>query len=217
MFLNVITKSLLILVASLAGIANAELHVGEPVARCANKADAKRVAEFYGERPGAPTPIPARALGIPELHVVTGLPGESRTGIEASEEVLEDLWVTIDAWGEDTRVNLVFTMGGRHVMDFPSLVPIRQEDLDDGWIDAYADRGAGVHGHLWMHRVASVHAIDVAGDDDQRTRGVLFFMPEGNLALGIYASIAGKAVDPKAVDGFDATWEFLASQAQVCD
>lgn len=217
MFNKVILALSLALAAVLTGVANAEIHVGDPVARCAGKSDAKRVAEFYVERPGAPTPIPARALQIPELHVVTALPGDKRTGVEATEKLLEDLWVTIDAWGEDTRVNLVFTMGGQHVMDFRSLVPYRQEDLDDGWIDAYADRGAGVHGHLWMGRVSSVHAFDIPGKDDARTRGVMFFMPEGNLALGIYASIAGKKVDPKAVDGFKGTWEFLAAQPQVCD
>ena len=199
------------------GSALAELNVGEPVTNCAGKSVAKKVAAFYAERPGAPSPIPARALGIPELHVVTALPGENRTGVKATEQLLEDLWVTIDAWGEDTRVNLVFTMGGQHVLDFPSLVPIRQEDLDDGWIDAYADRGDGVHGHLWMDRVTSVHAIDIEGTDDTRTRGVLFFAPEGDLAMGVYASVAGKAFDQNAVDGFGGTWDFLASGEQVCN
>ena len=197
--------------------AHAELNVAKPVAGCAGKSVARKVAEFYAERPGAPTPIPARALGIPELHVVTALPDENRTGVAASEKLLEDLWVMIDAWGEDTGVNLVFTMGGQHVMDFPSLVPIRQDDLDDGWIDAYADRGDGVHGHLWMERVASVHAFDIEGEDDQRTRGLLFFAPEGFLALGIYASIAGKEFDPNAVDGFARTWAFLENQTQACN
>lgn len=199
------------------GAVHAELNEGKSVAQCASNTDAKRVAQFYAERPGVPSPIPARALDIPELHVVTGLPGENRTGVVANEELLENLWVTIDAWGVQTKVHLVFTMGGEHVLDFPSLVPIRQEDLDDGWIDAYADNGDGVHGHLWLKRISSVHAFDIEGKDDGRTRGVMFFAPEGFLSIGIYASIAGKEFDPKAIDGFQRTWEFLAELPQACD
>lgn len=129
LFSKAIIKSSLLLFFVMTGVANAELYVGKPVAACAKNSDARRVAAFYTENTGAPTPIPARALKIPELHVVTGLPTDNRVGTEASEKLLEDLWLTIDAWGEDTRVNLVYTMGGQHVIDFPSLIPYRDNSL----------------------------------------------------------------------------------------
>ena len=202
---------------AVSGQLHAELNTGKTVANCADKGDAKDVVEYYANNPGAPTTIPARALDIPELHVVTGLPSTNRTGTSVTPDMVKDIWTTIDDWGETTKVNLIFTMGGQHVTDFPSLVPVRQEDLFDGWIDIYADNGDGVHGHLWLKRITAVHAFDIDGiDDNTRTRGVMFFAPEGFLTIGVYASITGKAFDQKAVDGFQRTWDFLAAQTQVC-
>ena len=208
----------LVLISSSAfiGQAHAELKGGDQLKPCASNTDAKRIAKYFAGRPGAPTPKLSRDLGIPELHVVTGLPKESRVSVKSTPELVREIWSSIDAWGEQTAVHLVFTMGGAHVFDFPSLVPVRQKDINDGWLNVYANRGDGVHGHLWLDHITTVHAIDVPGSDDTRTRGVLFFLPKGDLAIGVYASNATKEFDPKAVDGFERTWELLKAKPQIC-
>lgn len=217
MFFRKLFSLFLISFSAFTGQAHADLNEADPVKPCASETDAKRVAQFFAGRPGAPTPIVSRVLGIPELHVITGLPKESRSSVRSPPELVNEIWGSIDAWGEQAAVHLVFTMGGAHVLDVPSLVPVRQEDLQDGWIDIYADNGDGAHGQLWLERITTAHAIDIPGGDDTRTRAVLFFSPEGDLAIGVYASIATKEFDPKAVDGFERTWELLNSKPQICE
>lgn len=195
----------------------AELNGWVETELCASSKEADRVRAFYEEFVGAPTPIPGRRLDMPEARVVTALPAENSIGALTTPEQVKDIWTTIDEWGEETFVHLVFTMGGQHVYDFPSLVPVRQEDLQDGWLDIYADNGDGVHGHLWLEPIRSVHAIDIPGPDDDRTRAINFYTLDGNLAIGVYASISTKDFDQAAVDGFAKTREFIASLPKACD
>ena len=213
---KLLIRLFLICSSAFVGQAHADLNGGEQLKPCASNKDVKRIAKYFAGRPGAPTPKLSRDLGIPELHVVTGLPKESRISVKSTPAVVKEIWSSIDAWGEQTAVHLVFTIGGAHVLDFPSLVPVRQKDLNDGWLNVYANKGDGVHGHLWLDHITTVHAIDIPGSDDTRTRGVLFFLPKGDLAIGVYASIATKEFDPKAVEGFERTWQVLKVKPQIC-
>lgn len=196
--------------------ARAELNGWDEVGVCASARDASRVREAYEQRPGAPMPVPSRQLDLPEVQVTTGLPESNSIGVLTTPEMVKEIWSSIDAWGAETEVHLVFTMGGQHVLDFPSLVPMRQEDLDDGWLDIYADNGDGVHGHLWLAPIRSVHAVDIPATGDKRTRAVNFYTPDGNLAIGVYASMGSKPFDRAAVEGFAGTWRLIESMPRAC-
>ena len=194
----------------------AQLNDWEPVELCASAEDSKRVRDYYEDSVGAPMPIPSRRLKLPEVQVTTALPREKSIGTRTTPEDVKKIWSSIDEWGEDTRVRLVFTLGGQHIHDFPSLVPVRQEDLDDGWLDVYADDGQGVHGHLWLDPIRSVHAVDIPARDNHRTRTINFYSADGNLVIGVYASLSHREFDPAAAEGFKRTWDLIASMPRAC-
>lgn len=195
--------------------AQAELNHGKKVDNiCASDKVAAKIAKTYKDVVGAPLPVVSRMTGALEVHVATSL--ENSVTVAVTPEEVKDIWTTIDAWGPDTYTNLVFTMGGKHVLDFRHKIPTREADLDDGWLDIYADGGAGVHGHLWLERVTTVSAIEIPGTGDHNTRAINFYGPDGKLAIGVYSSITTKEVDQKAVDGFYKTREYLAKMKQAC-
>ncbi len=192
------------------------LNIGEPIEACVSADVTTAVAAYYKGHPGVTLNSAAQDLNIPELNVATAAPDSRRVAAKVTAEQVKDIWTSIDGWGAKTAVRLLFTMGGKQLMDFPSLVPTRQADLQDGWLDIYADDGAGVHGHLWLGRVDTVHAVDLAGSDGERTRAISFYAPEGHLIMGVYASIAGEDFDSKAVKGFERTRKAIAALPQLC-
>lgn len=183
---------------------------------CASKREAKKVLSYFSENAGAPLAIPARDLKFPELKIATALLGTNAVGISATPALVKQVWSSIDKWGAQSHVRLVFTMGGAHVMDFPSLVPITQPDMADGFIDVYADNGKGIHGHLWLTRVKQIVAVDLPGRDEVRTRTVSFYDAQGKLIIGVYASITTKKPDTRSVAGFKESWSLIKSLPQLC-
>ncbi|MEM9570373.1 MAG: ChuX/HutX family heme-like substrate-binding protein [Pseudomonadota bacterium] len=193
------------------------LNIADPIEACAD-ADTREVVQRHFQKNTKATLAGAsRKLALPELLVVTGLPPEQAIGTQMTPEILKDVWTSMDAWGEQASVRTVFTMGGEHVLEFPGYIPVRQADLDDGWLDIYADGGAGVHGHLWLNRVGSAHAIERANKNKQLFRSISFYAPEGHLIMGVYASVPGTPADPKAVEGFERTRALLASMPRLCE
>lgn len=208
---------LIIQLGSLASV-HAQLNSYVEVPLCASPEDVERVREAYEQMPGEPMTIIAGHLKLPEVQVTTALPKENSIGTKTTPEMVKDIWTSIDQWGADTEVRLMFTMGGQHAYHFPSLVPMRQEDLDDGWLDIYADKGDGVHGHLWLKTIRSVHAVDIPGPDNERLRAISFYTSDGNLAIGVYASRTHKKFFSKAaVEGFAKTWKLIASMSRACE
>lgn len=213
-FTTVLAASFATLISS---SALAELNPITATNTCAGPAIQKKVSDFYlGKGKGAPLVIAGRTLKLPEALVASALESDQHIGVLASAERVKNIWTSIDQWGEETHVRLVFTMGGSHVFDFPSKVPMRQEDLDDGWLDIFADQGEGVHGHLWLEQIKTVHAINLPGADDTPTRAISFYAADGTLIIGVYASISKKPYD-KAVDpGFEKTWALLKTLPKAC-
>lgn len=216
---SLLANTLLISIAILflATPSSADLNHGTTVSACATYEQAQKVQSTYATVTGAPLAVVSRIVNLPEVLVATGVPKENRLSIHASPDISKKIWASIDGWGAQTNIRMVYTMGGGHVLDFPSKVPIAGPDLDDGWIDIYADNGDGVHGHLWLERIASIHAIDIPGADDVRTRTISFYGPDGKLVLGLYASITTKKFDQSAVDGFAKTQTLIASMPQLCN
>lgn len=196
---------------------NSAAFAQTPDALCAGSEAKARIAEAVTARRGAPPVIYARNLDLPEAMVMSGLPDRVKAyGVEATPERVKEIWASIDAWGEETFTHIVLTMGGDHVADFPSLVPITQPDDGSGFIDIYADGGDGVHGHIFLDFVKAVYAAELAGPDGV-TRTVSFYNKDGGLIAGMYPSIAGKGFDQKAVDGFDRTVRKLKDYAPLCE
>lgn len=184
---------------------------------CAADADRQKIAETVSARPGVPTVIYARTMDARELTVVSGLPESAfAVGVEATPERVKEIWSSIDDWGAETSTHIVFTMGGDHVADFTSLVPITQPDDGSGFIDIYADNGDGVHGHVFLDLVKAVYAAELPGPGGV-TRMVSFYNEEGRLIFGVYPTIGAKPFDQRAVDGFDRTFEMLKSYAPLCE
>lgn len=195
----------------------AELTPFQEVDICANNKDVRQVQAYLENAPGTPLHLASQALDIPEARVATSLPAESRVSVEVTPDQLKDIWTSIDQWGLKAAVRLVFTLGGQHIADFPSLIPMRQADLDDGWLDIYADNGDGVHGHLQLSPVKTVHAVETPGENGELTRLIGFYHADGSLSIGVYSSIAGEKPDPAAVKGFEATRELLKTLSKVCN
>lgn len=196
------------------------LTTSQPAAHpCATPAQSAQVAEYFKGRPGAPLPIPGRVLKVEEAIVTSGLPRSQSWGIASSPEVFRKIWASIDGWGAQTRVSLVFTSGGQHAWNFPSLVPITQPDRNNGMYDMYADGGRGVHGHIMMAEVDSIWAVDIKRDKDQtKTQAIIFYDAKGKMILSVYASVAGQepGPDPKAMEAFEKTRDLIRAIPGIC-
>lgn len=197
--------------------AYAEIYKGAEIPICATKQTAQKIQNIYQKVAGAPLAVVGRMSNEEEIYVATGLAKENRRIIKASPKAVKKIWKSIDGWGKNTQVRLIFTMGGLHVLDFPSTVPIAQTDLDDGWIDIFSDQGLGVRGHLWLDKIHSIVAINIPGKDKIRTRAISFYGADGKLILGLYASITKKKFDQNAVNGFIKTWNAMSSMSLLCD
>jgi putative heme iron utilization protein len=184
---------------------------------CATPADVKSVASFYDtKRPGVPLPISARAVNLPEETVASALAPSQALGTPGSVETVKKVWASIDAWGPQAKIWLVFTMGGAHSFVFPSLVPITQPS-NGPFYDAYADEGRGVHGHLKAEEVKAIYVADIPMKDaSKRTRTVSFYDGSGKLIVGVYASLAKEAADETSVAGFAKTWELFKTLPRLC-
>jgi putative heme iron utilization protein len=188
-------------------------------APCANAVAAQSVRQFFAEkRPGVPLPVAARALALPESVVASGLERAQVDSASATPERVRQIWKSIDAWGPRTQVKLVLAAtGSLHSFAFPSLVPITQPDDGSGFLDVYADGGAGVHAHIQVAHVAAIFATDVpTASADKRTRAISFHDTDGRLILGVYAQIAKDPFDPAAVAGFARTRALVASLPGAC-
>jgi len=191
--------------------------VASMVAPCADSFDKTMTREFYrNSRPGVPMPIPARQFNVPETLIVSALPADQFVGTPGEPERVREIWHSIDAWGEDTPVRLVFAVDGAHTFNFPSLVPFTQPDDDSGFQDIYADGGAGVHGHLFRPLVKAVYAAQIPKGDGTFTRTISFYNGDGGLILGVYASEPGKDANADAVAGFESTWALLETMPRIC-
>jgi putative heme iron utilization protein len=186
------------------------------VAICASDTSAAAAQNFYANtRPGVPLSVASRALAIPESQIATGLAqGQS---VAVAGEHVRHIWRSIDNWGAETPVKLVFADRG-HSFAFPSLVPITQpNDEDDDFLDVYADGGRGVHAHVRAPEVAMVAAFDMpTRSPEKRTRGIGLYGDDGRLIMAIYASLNLEEADVRAVVGFAATWELMRTLPRHC-
>ena len=196
---------------------SAEAH-GSTANLCATPEQTENVRNYYSKlRPGVPLPVASRYFNLPEAVIASALPDEAAVGAVSSLEVADQIWRSIDTWGATTKVSLVLAPNGKNSFAFPSLVPITQDDSNDGYLDVYADGGKGVHSHIQISDIAAIYAHDVPnGDGKNRTRGISFFGQTGDLILGVYASIKADPFDQKAVTGFHNTWRILKDMKQPC-
>ncbi|KAF1685099.1 hypothetical protein B1992_13325 [Pseudoxanthomonas broegbernensis] len=185
---------------------------------CASADDAKVVQHYYAKvRPGAPPPPVGRLFRIPEATVVSALAADQAYGIRSNRLFFEQVWKSIDAWGKDTRIGLVFTSGGMHAWNFPGTVPQTQASSSQIWYDMYADDGAGVHGHITPQEVDQIWALQLPTTDPGKfTRILSFYGKDGHLIVGLYVSEGVKDFDPRAVAGFEKTRELLKTQPRIC-
>lgn len=185
---------------------------------CANADDAKVVRNHYANiRPAAPPPAVGRLYRMKEATVVSAVEAEHAYGVRSNPMFFEEVWKSIDAWGADTRIGLVFTSGGLHAWNFPSKVPQTWPTTDLLFYDMYADGGNGVHGHITQYDVDQIWALQLPTKEAGKfTRILGFYNPQGDLIVGLYVSEGVKDFDPKAVAGFERTRELLKTQPRIC-
>jgi putative heme iron utilization protein len=207
-----LTASLLVMLG-LAGNASANTN-----APCASADDAKVIQHYYDQvRPGAPPPAVARLFRMPETAVVSAINAEHAYGVRSNRTLFEQVWKSVDGWGKDTKIGLVFTSGGMHVWNFPSSVPQTQSTTTPIWYDMYADDGAGVHGHITPQEVDQIWSLQLPTKQAGKfTRILGFYGKDGNLIVGLYASEGVKEFDANAVVGFEKTGALLRTQPRVC-
>lgn len=199
-------------------LASAQNKTGGAALPCATASHAPMVKDFYeNQKPGRPLPVASRHFNVPESVIASALPASQSIGTPGSAQVAQQIWKSIDAWGANTSVKLVFTSGGKHAYSFPSLVPMAQPDTGEGWLDMYADGGKGVHAHINGPYLKAVFATDLPGPTEgERTQGISFYNQDGSLILGVYARVAGETFDPAAVEGFKKTRALIESMPRVC-
>lgn len=185
---------------------------------CATPDDAKVVQHYYGKvRPGGPPPAAARLFRMREATLVSALHPDHAYGVRSNRLFFEQVWKSVDGWGKDTKIGLVFTSGGLHAWNFPSTVPQTQATTTPIWYDMYADDGAGVHGHVTPSDVEQIWALQLPTQEPGKfTRILAFYNPQGDLIVGLYVSEGVKDFDPKAVAGFERTRELLRTQPRIC-
>lgn len=185
---------------------------------CASADDAKVIQHYYAQtRPGAPPPPVSRLFRMKEATVVSALDAKQAYGVRSNRLFFDQVWKSVDAWGAETKIGIVFTSGGMHAWNFPSTVPQTQASSSLIWYDMYADKGAGVHGHITPQEVDQIWAMKLPTKEaDKFTRILAFYGKEGDLIVGLYVSEGVKAFDPKAVAGFEKTWELLKTQPRIC-
>lgn len=199
------------------GVQTTQIHNEARI--CANASETILVREFYTDkRPGVPLPVPARSLELSETIIASALPADQTIGAVATVEGVRTVWESIETWGADTDVSLVFAVNGSHTFNFPSKVPMTQPDDGSGFQDIYADNGDGVHGHLLRSQVSYIYAAKLPGaqTNNEKTRTVGFYDAEGGLVLGVYASIADGKGDPRAIANFDNSWHAIAALPRAC-
>ncbi|MEL1263017.1 ChuX/HutX family heme-like substrate-binding protein [Pseudoxanthomonas putridarboris] len=209
-------KTLLLTASLLATLGlSARAHASDT---CASADDAKVIQHYYAQtRPGAPPPAVGRLFRMKEATVVSALAPAQAYGVRSNRLFFEEVWKSVDAWGADTRVGIVFTSGGQHAWNFPSKVPQTQSTSSPIWYDMYADNGDGVHGHITPGEVDQIWALQLPTKEaDKFTRILAFYGKQGDLIVGLYVSEGVKAFDPKAVAGFEKTRELLKTQPRIC-
>ncbi len=213
MFLKSTCHRLILSVAVLGLTGNAQAS-----SSCATADDAKVIQHYYAQtRPGAPPPAVARLFRMPETRVVSALDSSQAYGVRSNRLFFDEVWKSVDAWGKDTKIGIVFTSGGMHVWNFPSKVPQTQSTSTPIWYDMYADEGAGVHGHITPQEVDQIWALQLPTREAGKfTRILGFYDKDGALIVGLYVSEGVKAFDPKAVEGFERTRELLKGQPRIC-
>lgn len=186
---------------------------------CATEGQKAEVRSYYADqRPGVPLAVASRHFDYPELVIASGLPAEQSFGTAATPETTRKIWDSIDAWGAKTEVRLVLTPNSEHAFAFPSLVPVTQPDEGDGYLDVYADEGRGVHSHIQLDRVAAIFASDIPVDmSGKRTQAISLFGHDGDLILGVYATIRGEEYEGDAVAGFERTRDLIGSMPRICE
>lgn len=185
---------------------------------CASADDARVIQNYYANiRPGGPPPAAARLFRMKEATVVSALHPDHAYGVRSNRLFFEQVWKSVDAWGKDTRIGIVFTSGGMHAWNFPSTVPQTQDSSTPIWYDMYADDGAGVHGHITPQEVDQIWALQLpTREADKFTRILAFYDKQGDLIVGLYVSENTKDFDPKAVAGFERTRELLKTHPRIC-
>jgi putative heme iron utilization protein len=183
---------------------------------CSTAPVKKKVQDFYAKtRPGVPLSVASRSLAVPESQVASGLAKGQFIAVSGSQ--VRDAWKTIDDWGAQARVKLVFADGG-HSFAFPSLVPLTQpDDASDEFLDVYADEGRGIHSHIKVPEVGAVVAVDMPTKSPQhRTRAIGLYGHNGKLIVAVYASLNLEEPDEKAVSGFAKSWAAFSAMPQMC-
>lgn len=185
---------------------------------CASADDAKVIQHYYSAvRPGGPPPAAARLFRMKEATVVSALKTEHAYGVRSDRRFFEEVWKSVDSWGADTRIGIVFTSGGMHAWNFPSTVPTSRSTSTPIWYDMYADDGAGVHGHITPQEVDQIWVMQLPTvEPDKFTRVLGFYGQDGHLIVGLYVSENTKPYDPKAVEGFERTRELLKTRPRIC-
>lgn len=206
------------LIAAAAAIALIPVQANAHGGACATPEQKRNIRAYYDKtRPGVPLPVASRYFNLPEAVIASALPVEAAVGTAVTPEIADRVWKSIDAWGATTKVSLVLSPNSKNAFAFPSLVPITQDDSSDGYLDVYADGGKGVHSHIQIANIAAIYAHDMPnGDGKNRTRGISFFGPTGDLIIGVYASIKADPFDQKAVDGFARSWDLLKAMTPPC-
>ncbi|GAB1408702.1 hypothetical protein MASR1M8_26210 [Thermomonas brevis] len=207
---------ILLSVTLLALCITGQAHAGDGL--CATADDVNVIQHYYSAvRPGGPPPAAARLFRMPETRVVSALDPAHTHGVRSDRRFFEEVWKSIDTWGEDTNIGIVFTSGGMHAWNFPSKVPVTQASTSPIWYDMYADGGAGVHGHITPQEVEQIWALQLpTKEKDKFTRILGFYGKDGHLIVGLYVSEGTKAFDPKAVAGFERTRDLLKTRPRIC-
>jgi len=212
---NVILSTLAAGVVATISTPTASAHA-DLTEHCSNAAFDSEIADYYADRPGSPPAIPARRLSVRGLMVMDALEAQgSAKVLKSTPALLSQVWVSVDSWGEDTQVHLVFPLENKHVIDVITNVPVTQPDDGSGFLDIYADHGDGVHGHVYSEKVAAI-ALAKLPRGGEATRLIGFYDQHGETIFATYASQATKTADAKAIAGFADTWAFAQSQESLC-
>ncbi|MFC3051913.1 ChuX/HutX family heme-like substrate-binding protein [Kordiimonas pumila] len=187
---------------------------------CVSQGDKTKFLDYIEKnQPGAPLAIASRGLEVPEALLTSALPKTAAVGVKANPEITTQIWKSIDAWGADTDIGMVFSPSDQHAFVFPKhRVPLLQEGAKEGYLDMVANGDGGVHAHVQLKNISYIYATNLKSKDGKwQTQGITFFGPDGHAVIGVFASIKSKVISDAAVKGFEKTWAILSGLPQACE
>ena len=175
---------------------------------CASSEQRQMVQDLLAETPNMMPVVAARELNIPEAIVASAYSSEQ--AVSATGDAFLEVWTAMTGLDEVT----VLITKDRDVFEIKSKIgPGEPSDTNDFY---NLSHDYSFSGHLRPDLYSSVYAVTAPHGGDRFSRGIFFYMPSGESALGILVSGRGPSPPDEQIAKFDAIWALIKGRPSAC-